>query len=234
MRIARRTLLGSTLSTAAMPLRAPHDTANPRRRAALSGPVSWEIDVIRHHALDAAAHIAVEPMELATAQAAQVALQAGQVDMIVVDWLWVARQRGTGADWTFVPFSNAVGALIAPANSPVRRHARSGRAIRSASPAVRSTRAGSFCVPTRRSATASISIPKRTRASARHRCSSEQMKAGRLDALLTYWPFAAKAEAAGARRILDVADAVSALGIAPACLTSATRSHSIGRSRTRR
>ena len=39
------------------------------------------------------------------------------------------------------------------------------------------------------------------------------MKAGRLDALLTYWPFAAKAEADGARHILDVADAVSALGI---------------------
>ena len=41
--------------------------------------------------------IAIEPVELATAQAAQVALQAGQVDMIVVDWLWVARQRGAGA-----------------------------------------------------------------------------------------------------------------------------------------
>ena len=39
------------------------------------------------------------------------------------------------------------------------------------------------------------------------------MKAGRLDALLTYWPFAAKAEADGARRILAVEDAVSALGI---------------------
>jgi NitT/TauT family transport system substrate-binding protein len=43
---------------------------------------------------------------------------------------------------------------------------------------------------------------------------AEQMKAGRLDALLTYWPYAAKAEAAGARRILSVEDAVSALGIA--------------------
>jgi NitT/TauT family transport system substrate-binding protein len=42
----------------------------------------------------------------------------------------------------------------------------------------------------------------------------QQMKAGRLDALLTYWPFAAKAEAAGAHRILAVEDAVSVLGIA--------------------
>jgi NitT/TauT family transport system substrate-binding protein len=119
MRIARRMLLGATLSAAATPLRGA--SIPPIRVGTLRfGTMSWEIDVIRHHALDAAAHIALEPMELATAQAAQVALQSGQVDMIVVDWLWVARQRGAGADWTFVPFSNAVGALIAPANSPVR------------------------------------------------------------------------------------------------------------------
>ena len=43
---------------------------------------------------------------------------------------------------------------------------------------------------------------------------AEQMKAGRLDALLTSWPFAAKAEAGGARSILTVEDAASALGIA--------------------
>src|SRR4051794_2133337 len=119
MHFARRVLLGAALSAAAMPVR----SASPRpvRIGVLRfGTVSWELDVIRHHALDAAAHIAVQPMELASAQAAQVALQSGQVDMIVVDWLWVARQRGAGADWTFVPFSNAVGALIAPAGSPVR------------------------------------------------------------------------------------------------------------------
>src|SRR5271157_2268104 len=112
-------LLGAACSAAAMPL---HAAPMPPIRVGVLrfGTVSWEIDVIRHHAFDAAAQIALEPMELATAQAAQVALQSGQVDMIVVDWLWVARQRGTGADWTFVPFSNAVGALIAPANSPVR------------------------------------------------------------------------------------------------------------------
>jgi NitT/TauT family transport system substrate-binding protein len=71
------------------------------------GTVSWEIDVIRHHGLDEAANITIEPLAL-------VSLQSGQVDMIVIDWLWVARQRGTGADWTFAPFSNAVGALVAP------------------------------------------------------------------------------------------------------------------------
>ena len=106
MRMARRILLGMTLppshAICARPMRV-------RIGVLRFGTVSWEVDVMRRHALDAAAHVTIEPVELATAQAAQVALQAGQVDMIVVDWLWVARQRGTGADWTFVPFSNAVG-----------------------------------------------------------------------------------------------------------------------------
>ena len=104
MRITRRTLFGSIAATSAMPL---HAATLPSLRIGVLryGTVSWEVDVMRHHALDEAAHITVVPMELAAAQAAQIALQAGQVDMIVVDWLWVARQRSTGADWTSVPFS---------------------------------------------------------------------------------------------------------------------------------
>jgi NitT/TauT family transport system substrate-binding protein len=212
MRIARRALLGATFAAAAMPVCGA--TLPPIRVGVLRfGTVSWELDVIRDHTLDTTAGIAIEPMALATAQAAQVALQAGQVDMIVVDWLWVARQRGAGADWSFVPFSNAVGALIAPADSPVR---------------------GVPDLPGRRLGIAGSPLDKswlilRAYASRRHGIDldtgtnksfgpppllTEQMKAGRLDALLTYWPFAAKAEAAGARTVLTVEDAVSALGIA--------------------
>jgi NitT/TauT family transport system substrate-binding protein len=211
MRIARRALLGATLSAAAVSVRAA--PMPPIRIGVLRfGTVSWELDVIRHHGLDAAAHIAIEPMELAAAQAAQVALQAGQVDMIVVDWLWVARQRGAGSDWTFVPFSNAVGALIAPANSPVRDVPDlAGRALGIAgSPLdkswliLRAYATQRFGIDLDAAANKSFGPPPLL---------GEQMKAGRLDALLTYWPFAAKAEAAGARSILAVEDAVSALGI---------------------
>jgi NitT/TauT family transport system substrate-binding protein len=211
MRIARRAMLGATLAAVAVPVRAA--TTPPIRVGVLRfGTVSWEIDVIRHHGLDAAANIAIEPVELAAAQAAQVALQSGQVDMIVVDWLWVARQRGTGADWTSVPFSNAVGALIAPANSPVHDVPDlAGRALGIAgSPLdkswliLRAYATQRFGIDLDAKAEKSFGPPPLL---------SEQMKAGRLDALLTYWPFAAKAEAAGARRILDVEEAVGALGV---------------------
>src|ERR1700722_1424001 len=185
MRIARRALLGATLSAAAVSVRAA--PMPPIRVGTLRfGTMSWEIDVIRHHALDAAAHIALEPMELATAQAAQVALQSGQVDMIVVDWLWVARQRGAGADWTFVPFSNAVGALIAPANSPVRSVSDlPGRTLGIAgSPLDKSW----LILRAYASQHDGIELDTKTNKSfGPPPLLEQQMKAGRLDALLTYW-----------------------------------------------
>jgi NitT/TauT family transport system substrate-binding protein len=211
MRLNRRALFGAALCAAASPLSAA--PARPVRIGVLRfGTVAWELDAIRHHRLDEAEGVAVEPVELAAAQAAQVALQAGQVNMIVVDWLWVARQRASGADWTCMPFSAAAGALIAPPDSPVRDVSE-----------LASRRLGIAGSPLDKSW-----LILRAYASRRHGIDldavanksfgpppllAEQMKAGRLDALLTYWPFAAKAEAAGARRILAVEDAVHALGV---------------------
>jgi NitT/TauT family transport system substrate-binding protein len=50
-------------------------------------------------------------VELASCQATEVALQAGRVVRIVGDLLWVARQRASGADWAFIPYSAALGAV---------------------------------------------------------------------------------------------------------------------------
>src|SRR6185437_4463801 len=83
------------------------------------GTVSWVMDVIAHHDLDEAYGIDIEELELASNQATLVALQAGRVDCVVSDWLWVSRQRASGADWTFFPFSTAVGALIAARGAPI-------------------------------------------------------------------------------------------------------------------
>lgn len=211
MLIARRAVLGTSLAAVALPANAA-PAPSVRIGVLRYGTVSWEVDVIRHHALDAGAHIEVVPVALAAAQAAQVALQAGQVDMIVIDWLWVARQRGTGADWTFVPFSNAVGALIAPAGSQVQTVADlpghslgiAGTPLDKSWLIVCAYARQKYGLDLNAVANKSFGPPPLL---------DQEMKAGRLDALLTYWPFAAKAEAGGARSILAVEDAVSALGI---------------------
>lgn len=211
MLMARRAVLGSAIVAAAA--RRIAAAAPPVRVGVLRyGTVSWEVDVIRYHHLDEAAKISITPVEFAAPQATQVALQAGQVDLIVIDWLWVARQRATGADWTFVPFSNAVGALIAPANSPVQALSDlPGRSLGIAgSPLdkswliLRAYAKQRFKIDLDTVTNKSFGPPPLL---------NEELKAGRLDALLTYWPFAAKAEAAGARQILSIEDTVSALGI---------------------
>src|SRR5215210_1951785 len=83
------------------------------------GTVAWEIDTMRHHGLDRRRGLDVAPVEFATNEAAKVALQAGAVDLIVTDWPWVARQRAEGADFSFVPYSRAVGALMVPPASNI-------------------------------------------------------------------------------------------------------------------
>lgn len=177
------------------------------------GSVAWQLDVIRRHRLAEAEGVTIEPVVLAANQATLVALQAGSVDIIVSDLLWVARQRATGADWTFRPYSTALGAVEVPAASPINSLAD---------------------LPGHRLGIAGTSLDKSwllLRLLARKQNGrdldevveksfgappllAEQLTAGRLDAVLTYWQFAARLEARGARRLLGMSEAMRALGIA--------------------
>lgn len=76
------------------------------------GTVNWELDVIDTHGLAAARGVVIEVVALASNSATQVALQGGAADVIVSDWIWVSRQRAAGHDYTFVPYSLAVGSLM--------------------------------------------------------------------------------------------------------------------------
>jgi NitT/TauT family transport system substrate-binding protein len=84
------------------------------------GTVNWELDVLRRQGFDRAHGIAVEPLELAGKDGTAVALQGGAVDVILTDWLWVARRRSLGGDYTFVPHSHATGALIVRADAGIK------------------------------------------------------------------------------------------------------------------
>jgi NitT/TauT family transport system substrate-binding protein len=211
MMIGRRALLAAAFGTAAPPLRAA-TPADVRVGLLRLGTVSWELDVIRRHSLDAAAGVAIEPVQFATSQATQTALQAGRVDMVVLDWLWVSRQRSAGAEWTFVPFSTATGALIAPPQSPVRelpdlkgrRLGVAGSPLDKSWLILRAFAKERFGFDPDEATQRSFGAPSLL---------LEEAKLGRLDAMLNFWPFAAKAEALGMRTILPVEDAVRGLGI---------------------
>ena len=105
------------------------------------GTVNWEVDTIIHNKLDEANGFKLEPVVLASNDATRIAINAGEVDVIVSDWLFVSRQRAEGLPLTFVPFRPRSAPSWSRPTAPLRR-CRTSRARRSASPAGRSTRPG--------------------------------------------------------------------------------------------
>ena len=213
MRTTRRSVLAAIAGAA---LTRPARAAVPKIRVGVLrfGSVAWELDVIRTGGFDAEAGVAIEIVDLASAQATQVALQAGAVDTILLDWLWVARQRATGADWTCAPTSAAVGGVVVPEKSSVnspgdlvgKRLGIAGTSLDKSWLILRAFARETLGFDLDERVEKSFGPPPLL---------EQQLLAGRLDAALTYWPYVARGEAVGLRTILSVEDAVKALGIPP-------------------
>jgi NitT/TauT family transport system substrate-binding protein len=177
------------------------------------GTVAWELETIRHHGLDRRHDIAVSPVEFATNDAAKVALQAGAVDLIVTDWPWVARQRAEGADFSFIPYSKAVGTLLVrPASEIVDLAGLKGKRIGVAGGPLdkswillRALARRELGVDLADAAEPVFGAPPLL---------AEEFARGRLDAVLTYWHYAARLETAGARPLFTVAEIIRRLGVA--------------------
>lgn len=176
------------------------------------GTVNWELDVIKHHGLDKAEGIELHVLGLASKNATSVALLAEEVDIIVTDWIWVSRQRAEGEGFTFVPFSTAAGALMVPANSPIRSLGD-----------LKGKRLGIAGGPLDKSWLVLRGLAKRAHGFDADKqvdkvfgappLLNQQILAGRLDAVVNFWHFAARLEAAGLRRVLGVTAMTRALDI---------------------
>ena len=84
------------------------------------GTVNWELETIKRQKFDAANHINIEVVPLGSKNATHVAIQGGAVDVIVTDWIWVSRQRHRERDYTFVPYSTAMGSVIVKNDSEIK------------------------------------------------------------------------------------------------------------------
>lgn len=209
MRGIRLSVVTLLLAIAAAPAFA---RAQPTVRIAVLkfGTVSWVMDVIRHHGLARANGIRIEELGLASTQATLVALQAGRVDCTVSDWLWVSRQRAAGAHWTFFPFSTDLGALMAARGEPIRdladlRHRRLGIA---GGPLDKSwvllqALAAEQHIDLVREARLSFGAPPLL---------NQELLNGHLDAVLTFWNFAARLKSEGLPVVLPMSSALRQLG----------------------
>lgn len=83
------------------------------------GTVNWELATIVEQGFDEAHGFTLDIAPYADNGATRVAVEGGEADVAVADWIWVARQRAAGKDYVFVPYSKAVGGLVAPKGSGV-------------------------------------------------------------------------------------------------------------------
>ncbi len=175
------------------------------------GTVNWLLDTVQHHGLDKKNGYRLEQLELARRDASSVALLAGEVDTIVADWFWALREVSAGEDLVFHPYSRALGALMVPVDSAIARLSDlKGRKIGVAGGPldkswllVRAQGEAEGAGDLKQVAEPVFAAPPLL---------SEQFKVGRLDAVLIYWHYAARLEAAGFRRLVGVEEIMHNLG----------------------
>jgi len=187
-------------------------TAADRIRMAVqrTGTLAWELDVIRTHGLDRKLDLAIEAVELASTEAGKVALKGGSADLMLSDWLWVARERSLGDDLVFYPSSSTLGAVMVPAQSPIREITDlKGRKLAVAGGPLDKSwlllqalarRSG---LDLRKQATVVYGAPPLL---------SEKALQGETDATLTFWNFCADLESKGHKRAIAMDHVVKSLG----------------------
>src|SRR5579862_4769656 len=120
MRRLRHAILGAGLAAVMMLVGEAAVAAETVRVAVQrTGTFAWELDVVRTHGFDRDAGVTIETRELASPEAGEIALAAGEVDVVVTDWLWTARERRLGTDFAFYPYSTALGAVMVRHDSSI-------------------------------------------------------------------------------------------------------------------
>ena len=176
--------------------------------------MQWIADVIRRNGLDTAHGMSLQTVLLANTDAGRVALMAGSADVIVSDWVFAAVQRAAGSPLCFAPFSNATGGIMARGDSPLRCLADlAGRTLGVAGGPIDK----SWLLVQAAARAQGTELAERARVVyGAPPLLSAKLQQGELDAVLTFWNFAARLQAAGYREVVSVAACSESLGLPPA------------------
>jgi len=176
------------------------------------GTVNWELDVIKHHGFDHKNGITLEIVPLSSKNAVNVALQGGAADVIVNDWIWVSRQRDNDRLYTSVPYSLAVGELIAHPDSGIenvtdlvgKKLGIAGGPVDKSWLTLRAYAFKTSNFDLTEDVTTQFAAPPLL---------NELIKRGELDAVLNFWHYTARLKAAGMHSVIDVKTMLSEFGI---------------------
>ncbi|WP_232816657.1 ABC transporter substrate-binding protein [Paracoccus zhejiangensis] len=179
-----------------------------------NGTVNWELQTIKDRGFDTANGFTLELLPLAGNPATQVAMQGGEVDAIVSDFLWVAQQRAQGADFTFLPYSTAVGSLVVPADSPVQTLADlKGKKIGIAGGPVDKSWLILRAWNAKENGEDLAAVTEQVFGAPPVIMNAAET--GEVDGAINFWHFLAKMKAAGMREVISVEQAATDLGLDP-------------------
>lgn len=181
--------------------------------AQTSGTVNWELRTIVDNGLDAANGFELEIIDAAGKPGAHIAFLGEQADMIVSDWIWVARQRAEGRDVAMIPYSRAVGGLMVPEGSEVESltDLAGGQIGIAGGPVDKS-----WLILRALALKDGFDLAAET--TQVFGAPPIVFKAGldgEVEGVINFWHFMARQEAAGMRTVITVAEALEALGLDP-------------------
>jgi len=174
-----------------------------------TGTTLWDLAVVSAFNLDKEAGLDLKVTELASTEAGKIALQGGSADIIVSDWLWVARERAGGGGLMFYPASTGIGAVMT--GNPQIHEVKDlvGKKLGVAGGALDKSwlLLKAFAlkqgVDLEKEATILYGAPPLL---------AEKAAQGEVDAVLEFWNFAVDLEARGFQRAIEMTQVEKALG----------------------
>ena len=189
---------------------AAHAADRIRLAVQKTGTFALELAIIKDRGLDKAANLDLETTELASTEAGNIALRGGSADIILTDWLWVARERSLGVKLAFEPYSSTIGALMVPPGSKVNSLADlTGKTIAVAGGPLDK----SWLLLRALAERDGLDLKARTHVLyGAPALLAEKAVQGEADANLNFWNFCAGLEARGFRRLIGMDEVEAKLG----------------------
>lgn len=188
------------------------ETSKIRLGTMAGGTLAWELAAMHNEGLLTATGLELESITTANPQAGKVALQAGSVDIIISDWIWVSSMRAdAGSDLTFYPYSDVSGSLLVPAKGPISSLADlKGHKLGIAGGELDKNWLLLQALAQKQGFDLNSQVEKVFGAPP---LLNQQLASGNIDALLTYWHFAARLQPQGYQQLLSGEEVMQQLGI---------------------
>ncbi len=213
---AVRTLLFGLLTLASVGAMAQTPAALPVLTLSVLqfGTPHWELEHLQRRQLDRANGFQLKVRLVADLPASRLAVTSGSVDGAVGDLLWTQARHVAGTSHLYLPFSSQIGEILVPEGSDIRQLADlAGKRIGVAGGPdglgwrLLQEAASRQGIDLSRSAEIQFAAPPLL---------GQALRRGQVDALLTYWHFAARMKGeGGVRQAFAMHDLLTDLGLQP-------------------